>query len=150
MKCSISILTGLALAMAVVTTSSAQQQGQGAEVTKPATLACPLGLQCGSGQGRLLTPEQRAERQKAMQACVAGLREKNANHTITPEEQKWLEQMEQRGGLCINGVPRGPRGGFGAGQGNGPGRGQGGMGRGWRGGQGTNPNCPFVNTQPAK
>ena len=148
MKCRISILAGLVLAVAVVATSSAQQQGQEAVANEPANFACPLGQPCG--QGRLMTPEQRAQRQNAMQTFMAGLREKKANNTITPAEQAWLEQMEQRGGLCINGVPRGPRGGFCAGQGNGLGRGQGGMGRGWRGGQGANPNCPFVNAQPAK
>ncbi len=119
---------------------------QAADTQIPAAPPCGFGQGMGGGgPGCNLTPEQRAERQKVMQAYVAELREKKANNTITPQEQAWLERAEARGGLCINGVPRGPRGGFGAQGTNGSGRGRGGMGRGWCGGagQGGNPNCPF-------
>ena len=145
MKTIKTLISGIILSLATMALAS-----QAAENQTPTVPPCGLG-QCmgGGGPGRNLIPEQRVERQKAMQTYVAGLREKKANNTITPQEQAWLEQAEQRGGLCINGVPRGPRGGFGAQGMNGQGRGRGGMGRGWCGGAGAgaNPNCPFNNQQ---
>ena len=106
----------------------------------------------GGGAGRMLTAEQRVERQKVMQEYLAGLRAKKGNGTITQEEQAFLDRMEERGGLCVNGVPRGPRGGFGAqgqrGQGNG--YGAGGFRHGWCGGAGWNTNCPLANPASGK
>jgi hypothetical protein len=58
-----------------------------------------------------------------MQQYVAALRQKQAHGTITAEEQDWLKQAEQRGGLCITGTPRGPRAGKGQGAGQCPGDG---------------------------
>ncbi len=138
-----SLLTVLVLSLATLTVTS-----QATESPTPTVPPCGLGQGAGGGgPGRNLTPEQRAERQKVMQAYVAGLREKKANNTLTADEAAWLQRAEERGGLCINGVPRGPRGGFGAQglNGQGQGRGRGGMGRGWCGGAGpgANPNCPF-------
>ncbi len=143
------VLLSVLVSLAILAVAS-----QAAENQTPTAPPCGLGPGLGGGgPGRNLTPEQRAERQKIMQAYVAGLREKKANNTITPQEQAWLERAEQRGGLCINGVPRGPRGGFGAQGMNGQGRGQGaggGLGRGWCGGRGgANPNCP-LNQQSAQ
>ncbi len=149
MKTITALLSGLILSVAALTTVS-----QAADNQTPTAPPCGFGQGAGGGgPGRNLTPEQRAERQKVMQAYVAGLREKKANNTLTAQEQAWLERAEQRGGLCINGVPRGPRGGFGAqgmnGQGQGRGQGRGGMGRGWCGGAGlgANPNCPLNQQQ---
>lgn len=88
-----------------------------------------------------LTPEQRAERQQKMQQLLADLRAKKAAGTITIEEQAWLDYVEQAGGMCVNGVPRGGGGRYGA-AGLGAGRGlrQGGMGRGgWGRGGGRGP-----------
>ncbi len=142
-------MMGLALGVAAL----AARVAQGAETDNPSTPPCPAGQGQG-GPAWSMTPEQRAERQKAMQTYVAGLREKKANGTITAKEQACLDRMEQRGGMCVNGVPRGPRGGFGApgANGQGQGRGRGGMGRGWRGGAGAgaNPTCPFANPAPGK
>jgi len=142
MKRIISIMTGFVLTIAllgVVSQATAQDD---------TTAQCPMGLGCGKGAGCNLTPEQRAERQQQCQAYVAALLEKKANGSITAEEAAWLEQMQERGGMCINGVPRGPRGGFGAqgkaGQGCGMG---GGKGHRWGQGAGANPNCPLAKPQ---
>lgn len=140
MKTINSLLTGVALAVVTLTLA-----GQAADTPTPTAPPCCLGQCAGGGPGRNLTPEQRAERQKTMQAYVATLQEKKANNTLTSQEADWLERAEELGGLRINGVPRGPRGGFGAQGMNGQGRGRGGMGRGWCGGRGAgnNPNCPL-------
>jgi hypothetical protein len=108
-----------------------------------------------NGPAWSLTPEQRAARQQQVQTTLADLRAKRDNGTITANEKVWLERMEQAGGLCVNGVPRG--GGRGAGFGpraqmgtcpfvthataatvtSAPGGGRGrGFGMGWRGGRG--------------
>lgn len=86
------------------------------------------------GPAWTLTPEQLAERQKQMQVTLAQLRMKRDNGTITMNEKAWLERVEQAGGWCVNGIPRGPGGGTGLGRGNGTGpRAQLGL-------------CPLVNT----
>ena len=117
--------------------------------------ACPLGHE--PGYGRTLTPEQQAAQQAVVQQMVAELRQKQANKTITAEEQAWLQQVEQRGGMCLTGTPRGPgagRGmgacrGMGAGKGPGAGNGQGqGNRRGLRDGTGprsADGTCPLGN-----
>jgi len=80
-----------------------------------------------------LTPEQRAERQQKVQSFLADLRAKRDNGTINAQEKAWLDRMEQAGGLCVNGVPRGggQRAGLGPRNGTGP-----------RAQMGT---CPLVN-----
>jgi hypothetical protein len=107
-------------------------------LAQTATPVCPLGNQ--PGYGRSLTPEQRAEHRAAMQAHVAEMRQKQADGSITAEEEAWLQQAEQRGGPCIMGTPRGPGGGKGLGAGKGKGNGQ---GQGKRAGlrDGTGPRC---------
>ncbi len=85
-----------------------------------ATPTCPFGHE--PGYGRSLTPDQRAEHRNAVQQLVAELRAKRDAGTITAEEAAWLEQVERRGGMCINGAPRGPRAGKGQGVGNGAGQ----------------------------
>lgn len=97
---------------------------------------CPIRQQIG-GPGWALSPEQKLERQKLAQALIAELRQKQQNGTITDVEKAWLERAEKNGGMCINGVPRGPQGGKGAqGMGRGPQGGKGGQGMGngfcWR------------------
>jgi hypothetical protein len=106
-----------------------------------ANLPCPVGH--APGYGRKLTPEQRAGHRAAMQQQMTVLREKQANGTLTAEEQTWLKQAEERGGPCVTGTPRGPgagkglRAGQGAGKGPGAGQGRGrGHGRGLRDGTG--------------
>lgn len=105
-----------------------------AQTAKP---TCPLGYE--PGYGRSLSAEQRAQHRAAVQQLVAELRQKRTNGTITTEEQTWLQQVEQRGGMCINGTPRGCGAGRGPGAGNcartrqGQGQGQ---GRGLRDGTG--------------
>lgn len=84
----------------------------------PAT--CPLDHE--PGYGRTLTPEQKAEHRAAMQQYVAELRQKQAQGTLTAEERAWLQQVEQRGGPCIDGTPRGGGPGKGPGAGNGGGQ----------------------------
>ena len=76
-----------------------------------------------------LTPEHRTARQQQMAATVEQLRQKKAAGTITDSEKVWLDGMEQAGGLCVNGIPRG-RCGMG-------------MGMGWRNGlrNGTGPRA---------
>jgi hypothetical protein len=103
---------------------------------------CPFGHE--PGYGRNLTPEQRAEHRAAVQQYVAELHPKQANGTMTAEEQAWLKQAQERGGRCITGTPRGPGAGkglrAGQGAGKGPGAGQG-AGKGHRRGlrDGTGP-----------
>ena len=147
MKTRTSIITGLALSIALLGSVATQALAQDNTAAQ-----CPMGRAgCGQGPAWNMTPEQRAEHVQQMQAYVAGLREKKANGSITAEEAAWLAKMEERGGLCVNGVPRGPRGGFGAQGQAGQGRGMG-AGKGHRWGQGGagNPNCPFANPQQAK
>ena len=122
-----------------------------AQTTTPApsaTTPCPLGYQ--PGYGRSLTPDQRVQHRAAVQKWVADLRQKQTNGTITAQEQAWLRQAEQRGGMCINGVPRGFGAGRGPGAGNCFGAGQG-RGRGLRNGTGPRSldgTCP--NIAPAR
>ena len=126
-----------------------------AQTTTPAPTAaptCPLGFQ--PGYGRSLTPEQRVQHRATVQKLVADLRQKQAGGTITAQEQAWLRQVEQRGGMCINGVPRGCGAGRGFGVGNGFGARRG-CGQGWGQGlrDGTGPRsldgtCP--NVPPAR
>jgi hypothetical protein len=121
----------------------------GATAILPAQSAkpvCPLGNQ--PGYGRTLTPEQRAQHRTAVQQMVTELRQKQANGTLTAEEKTWLQQVEQRGGMCINGTPRGPGAGQGPGAGNCAGacRGQ---GKGLRDGTGprsANGTCPNMGS----
>ena len=69
-----------------------------------------------------LTPEQQAERRQMMQTTLDQLRQKKTAGTITDTEKAWLDRVEQAGGWCVNGVPRGGCGmGFGYGRGNGTG-----------------------------
>lgn len=84
-----------------------------------------------------LTPEQLAERQQKVQATLADLRAKRDNGTINANEKAWLDRMEQAGGLCVNGVPRGGGRGAGLGPRNGTGP---------RAQMGT---CPLVNDPSA-
>ncbi len=93
---------------------------------------CPLGHE--PGYGRSLTPEQRTAQRAVVQQLVNELRGKRAAGAITAEELAFLDQIEKRGGMCINGVPRGP--GAGRGPANGSGLGQ---RRGLR--DGTGPRC---------
>jgi len=83
--------------------------------TAPTQPVCPLGNQ--PGYGRTLTPEQRMAHRAVVQQYVAELRQKQAKGTLTAEEQAWLKQVEQRGGIILTGTPRGP--GFGRGRGAG-------------------------------
>jgi hypothetical protein len=74
-----------------------------------------------------MTPEQRTARQQQMAATVEQMRQKKAAGTLTDTEKVWLDRMEQAGGLCVNGTPRGRCG----------------MGMGWRNGlrNGTGPRA---------
>ena len=114
----------------------------------PTTPVCPFGH--APGYGRTLTPEQRAAHQAVAQQLVAELKAKREAGKATAEELAWLERVEQRGGMCINGVPRGP----GVGKGQGPGQGAGfGHRRGLRDGTGprcANGGCPQATPAPAK
>ncbi|HOW63999.1 MAG TPA: hypothetical protein P5186_07960 [Candidatus Paceibacterota bacterium] len=83
---------------------------------------CPLGFT--PGYGRSLNAEQRVQHRAAVQQLVSDLRQKKAQGTLTPEEQVRLQQLEQRGGPCITGTPRGRGAGKGAGMGNGYGHGR--------------------------
>jgi hypothetical protein len=99
------------------------------------TAACPLGNE--PGYGRTLTPEQRAEHRAAMQKLVADLQAKAKSGVLTAEEEALLAQIEQRGGMCLTGTPRGCGMGQGRCAGNGAGQGMGmGMRRGLRDGTG--------------
>jgi hypothetical protein len=98
-----------------------------------ATAACPFGHE--PGYGRSLTPEQQSAHRAAVRQLMAELRQKQADGTVTAEEQTWLQQAMQRGGMCITGTPRGPGTGKGQGLRNGQGQGQG-KGQGLRNGQG--------------
>jgi hypothetical protein len=110
-------------------------------MAQTATPACPLGH--APGYGRSLTVAQKAEQCAAVQKMVAELRQKQAKGSLTAEEQTWLKQVEQRGGRCVTGTPRGP----GAGKGQGAGRGAGqGRGQGLRDGtgpRGADGTCPL-------
>jgi hypothetical protein len=114
-----------------------------------ATPACPFGHE--RGYGRSLTPEQRAAHCAVAQQFISELRQKQADGTLTAEEQAWLQRAEQRGGMALTGKPRG--GGAGKGQGLGQGKGEG-KGQGKRQGlrDGTGPHhvdgvCPNGNVQ---
>jgi hypothetical protein len=96
---------------------------------------CPLGNQPGYCQ--TLTPEQRMVYRAAVQKYVSELKQKQANNQLTTEEQAWLKNLEQRGGM----MGFGPKGaGMGRGQGKGMGPGQG-MGRRMGACDGTGPKC---------
>jgi hypothetical protein len=113
-------------------------------MAQTATPACPLGHE--PGYGRSLTATQKAEQCAAVQQLVAELRQKQAKGTLTAEEQAWLKQVEQRGGQCVTGTPRGP--GAGKGQGACSGTGQG-KGQGLRDGTGpcsAGGTCPIGNS----
>lgn len=86
------------------------------------TPVCPFGHEPGYGQS--LSPEQRAEHRAVMQQYIAELRQKQADGTLTAEEQTWLQQAEQRGGPCVTGAPRGAGAGKGKCAGNGAGQGK--------------------------
>ena len=106
-----------------------------------ATPACPFGHE--PDYGRSLTPEQRTEHRIAVQQLLTELRAKRDAGSITTEELGWLEQVEKRGGRCINSVPRGPRAGQGPSNGAGYGHRRGLRdGTGPRNASGT---CPFGN-----
>lgn len=112
------------------------------------TRVCPFGYE--PGYGRSMNAEQRAQHRVVVQQKLAELRQKQANGTATAEEQAWLKQVEQRGGMCINGIPRGWCGGRGYGAGNCAG-GRQGRGQGLRDGTGprsVDGTCP--NTAPAR
>lgn len=105
---------------------------------------CPFGYP--PGYGRSLTPEQRVEHRATVQKWVSDLRAKRDAGTITAEELALLQRVEQRGGPCVTGAPRGP------GAGRGP-RAANGGGFGYRRGlrDGTGPRsalgtCPLTNT----
>ena len=69
-----------------------------------------------------LTPEQQAARRQQMQTTLEQLRQKKTDGTLTNTEKTWLERVEQAGGWCVNGIPRGGCGmGFGGGPRNGTG-----------------------------
>ena len=137
-----------AVITAIASTANAQNAPQRGNRGGMNSANCPIRQQLG-GPGWALTPEQKIERQKLVQSYIAELKQKQQNGTITDAEKAWLERTEKLGGMCINGVPRGPQGGKnaqGMGQGRGFGRGNGqgaGMGNGfcWRRGM-----C--VNQQP--
>lgn len=78
---------------------------------------CPFGHP--PGYGRDLTPEQRAEHRAAIQQTMATLRQKQTDGTLTAEEAAWLKNVEERGGPCVSGAPRGRGPGKGPGAGNG-------------------------------
>lgn len=107
--------------------------------TTPA--ACPLGHP--PGYGRTLTAEQKSAQCASVQKLVAELRQKQANGTLTAEEQAWLKQVEQRGGRCLTGTPRGPGGGKGQGAGLGAGQGKRQGLRNGTGPRGVNGTCPL-------
>ncbi len=103
------------------------------------TPACPFGHQ--PGYGRSLTPEQKEAHRAVAQQFISELRQKQADGTLTTEEQAWLRRVEQRGGMALTGTPR--SGGAGKGHGLRQGQGQG-KGQGKRQGprDGTGPRCP--------
>jgi hypothetical protein len=82
--------------------------------------ACPLGQ--APGYGRTLDATQRAEHRAAMETYVAGLRQKEAQGTLTADEQAWLQQAAQQGSPCVTGASRGPGAGKGCGVGQGNGQ----------------------------
>jgi hypothetical protein len=106
MKTKISLIAGLALAVSAITLAA----------QTPATQP-PL-HSTTRGPGWRLTPEQQAQRHVQVQTALNDLRTKRDSGTLTADEKARLEGMEQAGGLCINGVPRG--GGRGRGAGFGP------------------------------
>jgi hypothetical protein len=109
---------------------------------------CPFGHE--PGYGRTLDATQRTGHRAAMESYVAGLRQKEAQGTLTADEQAWLQQAAQRGNPCVTGTPRGP----GAGPGCGPRQGNGQRqrrslrdGTGPRNAGGPCPNGPAPQTQ---
>lgn len=125
MKTKISFILSLAFAAGVL---AVQAQNTPAQSPSPTITRGPVWR---------LTPEQRAERQQFIQATVLDLQARRDNGTINANEKAWLDRMEQAGGLCANGVPRGGGRGAGLGPRNGTGPGaQLGI-------------CPLVNGSPA-
>lgn len=111
-------------------------------------------------QGRQLSAEEWSARRQVMQEYVAELRAKKASGTLTEAEASRLDRLEKMGGLCINGVPRGPGMGRGRGacwaaggfSGKGGKGGYGGSGRGLRNATGPRAQdgtCPLL-APPAK
>ncbi|MGC8742712.1 MAG: hypothetical protein ACP5T0_02390 [Verrucomicrobiia bacterium] len=121
------MLLGVAIATITATGLTAaerQNRGQGAGQGNP---NCPIYQKFG-GPGYAMTPEQKLQRAQAVQEYIKELKKKQADGSITPQEKQWLDNMQNRNGMCINGVPRGPGGGkgmgMGVGAGNGGGRGK--------------------------
>jgi hypothetical protein len=125
MKTMTALTMGLTLAVSVLAAIAQDNSNQN---TAPAWPCGPMWN---------LTPEQQAARQQQVQATLADLRAKRDNGTIAAHEKAWLDWMEQAGGMCVNGVPRGGRWGMGNGPRNGTGpRAQMGL-------------CPFATNAPA-
>jgi hypothetical protein len=105
-----------------------------------------------SGRAQQVAPENETKdkiNRVVAQQFISELRQKQADGTLTAEEQAWLERIERRGGMALTGTPRG--GGAGKGHGLRQGQGQG-KGRGKRQGlrDGTGPHhvdgvCPNGN-----
>ncbi|MCL5097753.1 MAG: hypothetical protein M1608_09565 [Candidatus Omnitrophica bacterium] len=103
------IICIVSLVMAAATLGLMAQTAPAQTATAPATVPAWT-----AGPAWSLTPEQLAQRRQMVQNTLADLRAKRDNGTITANENAWLGRMEQAGGLCVNGVPRGTQG---AGQG---------------------------------
>lgn len=74
--------------------------------------SCPWGHP--PGYGRNLSPDERAAQRAACDEFLTTLREKQAQGSLTAEEQAWLERFEQRRGPGSVDRPRDGRGqGFG-------------------------------------
>jgi hypothetical protein len=103
------IIAALAVILSALTIPA---QNTTAQTTPPAWIPGPAWS---------LTAEQLAARRQMVQATLADLRAKRDAGTINATEKAWLDRMEQAGGLCVNGAPRGGGRGAGAGQCNGTG-----------------------------
>lgn len=125
MKNKIIMMSVAALALGALTAIAAGNENAGQ--CGSGNPNCPIRQQFG-GPGWSLTSEQKMQRAQAVQNYIKELENKQAQGTITPAEKQWLENIRNRNGLCINGVPRGPGGGAGfgknAGGGIGGGRGK--------------------------
>lgn len=103
MKTKISLIAGLALAVSAITLAAQTPAPQ------------PPPPSSTRGPAWRLTPEQQAQRQIQVQTTLNDLRTKRDSGTLTADEKPRLDRMEQAGGLCVNGVPRGAGRGRGAG-----------------------------------